>query len=398
MKKINRIEYYDSNFSRRYFIKTLGIASIGLTLTGINSCTNSKKNKIGLKFYGTGTLDIQDWKRLEDELGISLTFKDNNNDPGPVISQMIMGTVSKDYDIGGLQGGAERELAAAKKIIPWDINKIPNWNSLWEWAKSIEYAKVDGKQYGLPIVINADSIIYLPEFTDNVWGREIDSYAAVFDPRFKGRTSMEDAWINSAIFTAIYLKESGQMKEIKNPGDLDKYELKEVMQFLISKKKEGQFLRFWNGWEDGLNLIKNKQVYVMTGWEPIVFAAQQAGVNAKYAVPKEGYEGWSNDLILHEGVLESKDIYEAAHSFANWELSGYYAAKLAEMRGYVVPNDSGVEFTKKNPNLFELNKQQTISDNVKNKFLKMKGNIHWQNVRPTNYYDYEEWWSKLRNA
>ncbi len=49
----------------------------------------------------------------------------------------------------------------------------------------------------------ADSIIYLEKETG-----PIDSYHAVFDPKFKGRTSMEDAWINSVIFAAIYLKEN----------------------------------------------------------------------------------------------------------------------------------------------------------------------------------------------
>lgn len=388
----------DSNQSRRNFLKILSASAIGLPLASCSGLLSNKNKVVTLKFYGTGTLNIEDWKKLYDDQKIILSFKDNNNDPGPVISQMIMGTAAKDYNIGGLQGGAERELIKAKKIIPWDLSKIPNWDTLWDWAKNIDYAKFNGKQYGLPIVINADSMIYLPEFTNKIWGGDIDSYAAIFDPRFKGKTSMEDAWINSVVFTAIYLKESGKMSQIKNPADLDVDELEEVMGFLIAKKKEGQFVRFWNGWEDGLNLIRSKQVYVMTGWEPIVFAARKEGINAKYAVPKEGYEGWSNDLLLHEGVLSNKEIYEAAHRFANWELSGYYAAKLAHMRGYVVPNGSGVKYAKQHLHEFNMEKQERIINNVKNKFLNMKGNVYWQNVRPRNYQKYEEWWSKLRNA
>jgi putative spermidine/putrescine transport system substrate-binding protein len=72
---------------------------------------------------------------------------------------------ASDYDLGGLQGGAEAELAKANKILPWDLTKIPNFNTLWNWARDIQWAKWEGQQYGLPIAVNADSIIYLPEKT-----------------------------------------------------------------------------------------------------------------------------------------------------------------------------------------------------------------------------------------
>lgn len=85
---------------------------------------------------------------------------------------------------------------------------------------------------------------------------------------------MEDSWINSVIFTAIYLKENSIMT-IENPGDLSEIELKGVMEFLITKKKEGQFKAFWSGWENGLSLIKSGEVYAMTGWEPIQIQAKR---------------------------------------------------------------------------------------------------------------------------
>lgn len=386
MQNIN----YDSNLSRREFLKFLGFTSVGISLSGLQNCKITETSK-ELRLYGTGTLDIEDWSEVKKVLGIDLKFEDNNNDPGPVITKMIVGNAAEDYHIGGLQGGAERELAEARTIIPWDLDKIANWNSMWDWAKAIPYAKVEGKHYGLPIVINADSIIYLPEFTG-----PIDSYAAVFDKKFKGKTGMEDAWINSVIFTAIYLKESGALR-IKDPGDLEVDELEAVMDFLIRKKKEGQFLTFWNGWQHGLELITSKEMWAMTGWEPIVYAAKKQNVNAEYAVPKEGYEGWSNDLILHRGA-KTQGLYEIAHKFANWELGGYYGCVLAELRGYVVPNETTLEYAKNHLEKFDYEKQKKIAENVKWKFQRMKGNIYWQNVRPRNYKLYEKWWSRLRNT
>lgn len=303
----------------------------------------------------------------------------------------FVGNAANDFDLGGLQGGAERELAAAGKILPWDLSKIGNWNSLWDWARSVPYAKWQGKQFGIPVVINADSMIYLPKHVG-----EIDTYAAVFDPKLRGKTAMEDAWINSVIFTAIFLKENA-IQNIADPGDLSSDELGAVMEFLIKRKRDGQFRTFWSGWENGLSLIVNEEVYVMTGWEPIVYAARERGVDAKYAVPKEGYEGWSNDLLLHAGAA-SRNLVDAAHQFADWELSGFYGCALAKKRGYVVPNDKGIEFARAHPSEFPVPDQEKIVGNVQKKFREMKGAVYWQNVRPRQYKLYEEWWSRLKAA
>jgi putative spermidine/putrescine transport system substrate-binding protein len=336
-------------------------------------------------------LNLDNWNQLQQDLGIKLAFKDNGNDPGPVVTQMVSGTAAEDFDLGGLQGGSEAELAKAGRILPWDLTKIPNWNSIWPWARDIPYAKNQGQQFGIPVVINADSIIYLPDKVG-----EVDSYSVVFDPKLKGKTSMEDAWINSAIFAAIYLKQNS-LANIQNPGDMTPDELGTVMEFLIKKKKEGQFRKFWSGWEEGLQLIRSQEVWAMTGWEPIVLAAQKAGINAKYAVPKEGYEGWSNDLVLHLGA-QARGLVDLAHQFVNWELNGYYGCALSQLRGYVVPTDKASEYAHQHPDLFDPQKIDTALQHVREKFLKQGGQTFWQNTRPKEFKLYEEWWSKLRSA
>jgi putative spermidine/putrescine transport system substrate-binding protein len=406
---------YDSNASRREFLRRLGLSAAGLVsglsmvgpgLAGCDRKETTNKSSSGgprkLRFYGTGTLDIgeEGWARLRRDLNIDLAFKDNGNDTGPVVAQMTAGTASADYDLGGLQGGAEDDLAKAGVILPWDLSRVPNWEHTWQWAKDIPYAKWEGKQYGLPLAVNADSMIYLPDRVKAVPGYEsgvVDTYAAVFDERLRGKTSMEDAWINSVIFTAIYLK-NAERRTIQNPGNLTEAELKDVMGFLIGKKKAGQFRKLWSGWEQGVELLRSGEVWVMTGWEPIVKALTGAGINALYAVPKEGYEGWSNDLLLHAGVQKNGSS-ATAHDAANWLLGGYYGAKLATLRGYVVPNDRAKQFADSEVNKeFDGSELARVADHVRAKFKSGRGEVHWQNVRPDNYRLYEEWWSKFRGA
>ena len=342
-----------------------------------------------INFWASATLDIGDgWKTFTKELGVAVAFTDNGNDPGPVVAKLAAGNANDVFDVGGLQGGSEKELAKQRLIAPWDIGKIPNYASVWQWAKDIPYLTYEGQTYAIPTVINADSMIALEDKIGTV-----DSYGVIFDPKLKGKTAMEDAWINSAIFTAIYLKNSENAK-IGEPGNLTPDELGVVMEFLIKHKKDGQFRTFWSGWEQGVQLVANQEVYVMTGWEPIVYAARQRGINAYYAVPKEGYEGWGNNTVLLKGAVD-RGLSETAHTFANALLAGYYGCKLGELRGYVVPTDNNVAYAAAHPDAFDAKKVKDLGEHVKAKFA---GKVYWQNTRPDNFQLYEQWWQKLRNA
>src|SRR5882762_314361 len=250
-----------SQLTRRQLVQRAALGAGALT-AGILPRAAQAANEIN--FWASGTLDIGDagWKIFANESEVKINFTDNGNDPGLVVAKLAAGNANDIYDVGGLQGGSEKELAKRGLISPWDLSQIPNYKSLWQWAKDIPYLTYQGKTYGIPTVINADSIIALREKAGNV-----DSYGVVFDPKLKGKTAMEDAWINSVTFTAIYLKNSENAK-INEPGNLTPDELGLVMEFLIKHKKAGQFRTFWSGWEQGLQLVANQEVWVMTGWEP----------------------------------------------------------------------------------------------------------------------------------
>lgn len=378
-----------SNMNRRKMLKLSGAAAAGLSANMMMPNSAYAADGGDIAFWGTGTLDIGDmWDQANKDAGLNVSFIDNNNDPGPIVARLVAGNANAIYDVSGLQGGAERELAQQGAIAPWDVSKIPNYDKVWQWAKDIPFLYNEGKQYGLPGVVNADSIIYRKDKLGIV-----DSYGVIFDKKLKGRVAMEDAWINSAIFTAMYLKES-ENADIKEPGNLSESELGLVMEFLIKHKVDGQFRTFWNGWEQGVQLIADEEVDAMTGWEPIVLEGQKRGLDVAYAEPIEGYEGWGNNLLLHRGAVE-RGLSDAAHEFANWIYGGYYGSQLALSRGYVVPSDLNVDYAKAHADMINADKVAEVTEHVRNKF---SGKIYWQNTRPDNFQLYEQWWQKLRNA
>ena len=385
---------FKDNRLERMIIVVIGVLlTVGLVSSPIKASEEKMKE---LRLWASGTQTIEEhWDKLTKELGIKILFTDNGNATGPVINKMVFGDAANIYDVCGLQGGAEKELAEQGAILPWDMSLIPNWDEdVWPMVKNIPYHMVNGKRYGIPLTINADSMIYNADKIPVV-----DTYAYVFDSTFKGKTAMEDWWTNSVIFTAIYLKENNieGLGRIEDPGNLKEDELEAVMKFLIKKKKEGQFRTFWSGWEQGVSLITGGEVWCMTGWEPIVYAAQKKGINAKYAEPKEGYEGWSNDLLLNKGVVE-KGLYKTAHEFVNWIYSGYFGNQIMKMRGYCSPTDKVVKWAEEHPDEFDPEWIKEKQKYVIYKLEKKKGKTYWQNVRPDNFKLYEEWWEKFRRS
>jgi putative spermidine/putrescine transport system substrate-binding protein len=378
-----------SQLTRRQLVQN-GVLGAGALTAGSLGLLRATEVLDEINFWATGTLDIGEdgWRTIANDSGVKVDFTDNGNDPGPVVAKLAAGNANDVYDVGGLQGGSEKELARRGLIAPWDLSQIPNYASVWQWAKAIPYLTHDGKAYGIPTVINADSIIAVRDRAGSV-----DSYGVIFDPKLKGKTAMEDAWINSVIFTAIYLKNSENAK-IAEPGNLTADELGLVMEFLIKHKRDRQFRTFWNGWEQGLQLVANQEVWVMTGWEPIVYAARMRGVDCYYAVPKEGYEGWGNNTILLKSAVV-RGRTRAAHQLVNALLSGFYGCKLGLLRGYVVPTDNNVAYATAHADTFDPAGVRELDEHVKQKFA---GKIYWQNTRPDNFQLYETWWQRLRNA
>src|ERR1700688_824000 len=378
-----------SQLTRRQLLQRAALGA-GALAVGTLSLPRAAQAAKEISFWASGGLDIgDDWKIVSSESGgVEVEFTDNGNDPAPVVAKLVAGNAQENYDVGGLQGGTERELAKRGLIAPWDLTQIPNYSSLWEWAKNIPYLTFEGKVYGIPTVVNADSMIVLGNRISSA-----DSYGVIFDRKLRGKTAMEDAWINSVIFTAIYLKNSENAR-IAEPGDLTADELGLVMEFLIKHKKDRQFRTFWNGWEQALQLVANQEVLVMTGWEPIVYAARRRGLDCYYAVPKEGYEAWSNNTILLKGALD-RTLSKTAHQLVNAFLSGFYGCKLGVLRGYAVPTDNNVAYATAHARAFDPAAVKELSEHVKAKFA---GKVYWQNTRPANFQLYEEWWQRLRNA
>ena len=200
-----------------------------------------------------------DWSRFEKPTGNEVNLVSIGNAPSAVLNQLIAGGGTSAFDIINIVGGMQKPLVDNDLILELDRGQLPNWQGnsyiqqyLAPGTPGFQFIGYQGKIYGVPTVLQGDSFAYLPEETG-----KLDSYSALFDPKFKGFVALEDNYTTAGQKTALYLKQSGQAK-IADPADMTPEEVKTVIDFLVAKKQAGQFRVMWSSFEQAVNLITSK--------------------------------------------------------------------------------------------------------------------------------------------
>ena len=185
----------------------------------------------------------------------------------------------------------------------------------------------------LPGWHNADSMGYNPEET----GGPIDSWASLFDPKFKGKVALLNIPQIGTMDAALAVEAMGLFK-FKDKGNMTKKEIDFLIDFLIVKKKEGHFRAFWETFGQSVNLMVSGEVVLESMWSPAVTAIKAEGVPCVYAFPKEGMRGWHGGVAI--SAKASGKALDQAYEYANWWLEGWGGAFVARQGYYMSVPDN----------------------------------------------------------
>ena len=381
--------------TRRQVLKYALVSNIAAASWTLSKSATAN-SKLTLADIGVG--DIGDWSQFETATGNSVNVVSMGNAPSAVINQLLAGGGLSEFNIVNIVGGMQEPLVQNDLILKLDTNRMPNWGKneyisqyLSEGTPGFDFVGYEGEFYGVPTVLQGDSFAYLPDKTG-----ELDSYCALFDPKFKGYVSLEDNYTTAGQKTALFLNASGQAK-IADPANMTPDEIKTVMDFLIEKKRAGQFRVIWSSFEQAVNLLTSEEVYVMDCWEPMVFVARDKGTNAKYAAPKEGYLLWAMAAFIVNNPQMTDEDLSATYQLLDFMLGGSYGAKITLARGYMT-NPMASDYAASADGGFntgDATKVKEITDGVAAKFV--KGGT-WQNRWPTHVDVYEEEWQRFKSA
>jgi putative spermidine/putrescine transport system substrate-binding protein len=389
---------YSSTWTRRDLIK-VGIVSATTVGTWPFIADRACAAAGTINFADIGVGDPGgDWSLFTKSSGWNVNLVAIGNAPSAILNVLVAGGGTASYDVINIVGGMQKPLVENNLIEPIDTARLPAWSRdrniaefLAKGTPGFNFIGYQGKVYGVPTVLQGDSFAYLPEKTG-----PLDSYSALFDPKFKGYVALEDNYTTAGQKTALYLKRASLAK-IDNPDDMTPDEVKTVIDSLIEHKRKGQFRVIWSSFQQAVDLIVNKEVYVIDCWEPMVFVAKKKGVDAVYADPKEGYLLWAMAAYLTNNPKRSAEATQAAYALLDFMLGGWYGAEITQLRGYMTNTDAP-SYAKAHPDQFPpeaAEKIAAITANVQRKFA--QGGT-WQNRWPTHVDVYEAEWARFKAA
>ena len=339
-----------------------------------------------------------DWSRFEQPTGNQVNLVSIGNAPSAVVNQLLAGGGQATFDVINIVGGMQKPLVDNDLILQLETMRLPNWQKdtyieqyLAAGTPGFQFIGYEDKIYGVPTVLQGDSFAYLPAETG-----DLDSYAALFDPRVKGFVALEDNYTTAGQKTALFLKHSGQA-DIADPADMTPEEVRTVTDYLIERKRAGQFRVIWSSFEQAVNLITSKEVHVIDCWEPMVFVAKDQGHDVVYAAPKEGYLLWAMAAYVVNNPERGEEDLKATYALLDFMLGPWYGAKITLLRGYMT-NPTAPEYAKAHPEEFSAEEAARVAEITAGVQRKFEQGGTWQNRWPTHVDVYEEEWQRFKSA
>jgi len=318
--------------------------------TGPQVNTNSIKD-VTLRFIGTGVAQINDIRdKAQEDLGFKIELKALSTEE----NNQIAITQPGQYDMfdgeyfslplvfpsGNLQPIDVTRIKNFDKIVPFfttgEFNGMPIENA--QGTAPIKVMYVDGQESTtfataptdwatmIPFQYNADTLGYRPDLV----GKEITSWADLFDPAFKGKTSILDI-PSIGIMDAALVVEAAGLMTFGDKGNMTKEEIDQITSILIEQKRNGQFRAFWKTFDESVNLMSSGEVVLQSMWSPAVTAVKSQGIECVYAPLKEGYRAWGGGIGFSKNMEGAK--LDAAYAYMDWLLDGWVGAFLGR-QGY----------------------------------------------------------------
>lgn len=387
---------------RRDMLK--GLAATGaLAVTGtlgLSRFANAAASQT-VSAYGVTTAQLKDWSALTKSTGLRMQYIGSNNDVGVFMRDVLASQMGNKADIFIFEGGTQNILGPQGAYLVID-EKNPNLK-LWQrtpdvWKRSAVVVGKDGKQYGVPVIGNADSFGYFPDKLGVKKDGSADlSWKTVFeDDRTRGRVGYDNTWNYSIGVAALYLKSTGKAK-IADPADLTADEAKTVVDFLVARKKAGQFRTLVASFEQQIQLLANREVDVLNCWEPAVREAnlKLGEGTTRYAYTEEGYYKWGHGAYI-ASQAKGRGNLDNIYKMLNYFLDGEYRAMQARDRGYAGPNmDLAVQYASANnwtPD--QIQNLKATQEKVERKFAKP----FVSTTTPSHSDAIEEEWQRFLNA
>jgi spermidine/putrescine transport system permease protein len=202
---------------------------------------------------------------------------------------------------------------------PLDLSGLPHFGNLD--PHFVNLAHDPGNRYSVPYFWGTAGIGY-----DRRRTGPIDSWGALWDPRFRGRILMLD---DARETFGAALKWRGHSLNVTDPG------LLRMAQGLLLEQKP--LVRAYNSsnFED---VLLSRDVWLAQGWSGQLAKAMDQDPDLDYVIPKEGSSLFLDSLAVPRDAPHP----ELAHAFIDFVLEAEVAAEICRTMRYSTPNRAAV--------------------------------------------------------
>ena len=230
-------------------------------------------------------------------------------------------TGDSGYDITFATGVDVPGFLARNLVQPLDLSLIPNVANLApEWQ---DPAYDPGNGHSMPYMWWTTGMAYDTEQISE----ELTSWAALWDPRWKGKMAMLDDYRECFAVALIRLGHS-----INTTSDA---ELDEALAMLEEQKP---LLRTYTA--DDIGVLSSGDAWISHAWGSDVYQVTSERPSVKYVIPTEGGVRGSDAMVLLAGAKHPV----AANLFINHMLDAQVSAANTNAIGYMGPNQAAKEF------------------------------------------------------
>jgi spermidine/putrescine transport system substrate-binding protein len=322
-------------FSRRDFVKLLGVAGLSLGLTGGPLVRN---------LLAADSIRVDSWGGVTSEAFVKYAFEPFTKATGIKVVDGEFGDMDSYLTRvkASFPPGGEFNIAHLSAVFDYarytdlgfasvlDESKIPNLKNVMEAMITPLRNITNGTLSAVPYDLGQTGIAYNTKYISKEKAEKLGA-GLLWDQELKGKLgSWGGDFRTNMWYAALYTGQS--------PNDMK--DLKAVWEAL--KEQQGLMKKYWGSGAELMSLMANEEIYATVAWSGRVAALQQEGHPIGYLAPKGTYS-WMEYLF----VLKGTDM-DTAQKLLNFMLEPSCAIAVAEGQNYPPSLDpTKVELTEK---------------------------------------------------